>query len=91
MPPKLVKLPHIPDQPPVTWIQKALLIISTLCVFFCLGFLVFAVTAFDEARGTSGKIEAFNGDGRYIPQKSLKGIWSGGRTLQNGETTLNGV
>ena len=80
MPPTQVKLPHIPDQPPVT-----------LCVFFCLGFLVFAVTAFDDARGTSDKMEAFNGDGRYILQKYLKGIWSGGQTLQNGKSMWNGV
>ena len=71
MPPKQVKLPHIPDQPPATWIQKAILTISALSVFFCLGFLAFAVTAFDQARDTSDKMEAFNGDGRCIPQKIL--------------------
>ena len=64
--PQKVKLPHIPDQPPVTWIQKAILIVAALCTVFCLGFLFFAVTAFDEARGASEKMEAFNGDGRYV-------------------------
>ena len=36
MPPKLVKLPYIPDLPPVTLIQKAILLLSAF--FFALAF-----------------------------------------------------